>query len=106
MACPSRCAAIKRRRTIRYSAVCLNATFADAARRNTASCSTMSHHGIPMRIDSGMVAEAPPAHMFAADAQMIAMQRSAVLEIAVPHRGHVAIPMHIVSASDVEAGAN
>ena len=66
----------------------------------------MSHHGIPMRIDSGMVAEAPPAHMFAADAQMIAMQRSAVLEIAVPHRGHVAIPMHIVGASDVEARAN
>ena len=51
----------------------LNPTFPDAARWNTASRSTMSHHGIAMWINSGMIAEAAPAHMFAADAQMIAM---------------------------------
>jgi hypothetical protein len=103
---PSRRAAIKRRRTIRYSAMRLHATLTDAPRRNTASRSAMTHHRVPMRVDSGMITETPPAHVFPADAQMIAMQRSAVLEIAVTHRGHITIPMHIMSAPHVEAGAN
>jgi hypothetical protein len=84
----------------------LDTPFANAARRYTARRSTMSHHRIPMRINSGMVAEAAPAHMLAADAKMIAMQRSSMFEIAMAHCRHISIAMHVVVSADAEAGSD
>ena len=82
----------------------LDSTFANAARRNAASRSTMTHYRVPMRIDSGMIAEAAPAHVFAADPEMIAMQCSTMFEVAVAHCRHITVAMHVVISTDAEAG--
>jgi len=84
----------------------LDATLANAARRNAASRPAMPHHGIPVWIDSGMIAEAAPGHMFAADAQMIAVQRSSMFKIAMAHCRHITVAMHVVISADAEAGSD